>query len=809
MKKISQFFLLLMAAFLPWAAQAQIVTIGDASSTTTHYAAPIDQYFNYSFVEMLVPSAEIAAGNPMTNTIVSLGFYSPTGSNGFDYTFTVYMKNVDINEFNATMVPVSNADIVFSGTVVPETNAWTTFELDRAFIYDPTRALLVAVNKTAGQYAGFSYTWQYTTTTTNTVLMAHRDGYGAYEPTTTMPSPTPVFSWQPTYRPNMQLVFGTPQSCEKPTALTLRTITGHSAELSWISSASEWQICLNDDEAHLINVTSTSYTFQGLTGETTYSVKVRSKCSDTDYSGWSSTVHFTTPITCSQPTGLSAALTSGNGTLATLSWTETGDANDWVLQYGTASDFVGANSVNVSGSPSKVLTNLTAETTYYARVKANCGGQDGASAWSDAIAFTPTNDYFFTVNDPVNTTNGTVPILGTWVDKQVFSQFIIPAIDLVDLQQTSINKLAFYGTVVGLHPHWDDTQFEVYMAETNDPVVSTITEWSRLDKVMNAAHLEINDGMMMVAFDNPFPYSGGNLLIGFKQTHNGEYSSCYWQGVRATGASIGGYGTSVSQQNFLPKVTLYYTNDYYTTDFVFINDGNWDDAANWMGGNVPTVGKNVVIQANAIIPACYLAEANEVTVEEGGFITINDGGQLKHNSQGLEVTMKKNIAAYTGDKDHYQMLAFPFSQAIAVPAAMTAAEGNDFYTFDNSQRNEEWQNHKQVAIDSVSAFKGYLYANPQVIELSMTGPSYPSAGVSLPLTYTADENLTSGWHLVGNPFTCDAYVYDENNAPMEIMFYDEEGEMTTLMAGPIPPMQGFFVKISANTIVYFLPYRIR
>ena len=209
-----------------------------------------------------------------------------------------------------------------------------------------------------------------------------------------------------------------------------------------------------------------------------------------------------------------------------------------------------------------------------------------------------------------------------------------------------------------------------------------------------------------------------------------------------------------------------------------------------------------------IIPARYLAVANEVTLEEGGFITINDGGQLKHNSQGLEVTMKKSIDAYTGDKDHYQILAFPFSQAIAVPAAMTAAEGNDFYTFDNSQRNEEWQNHKQVAIDSVSAFKGYLYANPQVIELSMTGPSYPSSSVSLPLTYIADENQSSGWHLLGNPFTCDAYVYDENNAPMEVMFYDEEGEMTTLMAGPIPPMQGFFVKISANTIVYFLPYRM-
>ena len=196
--------MLLIAALMPWMAKAQIVTIGDASSATAHYAAPIDQDFNYSFVEMLVLPAEIAAGHPTTNTVVSLGFFSPTGSDGIDYTITVYMKNVDVNEFDATMVPVSSADIVFSGTIVPQTNAWTTFELDRAFIYDPSRTLLVAVNKTSGQQAGSSFTWQYTATTKNSVLIAHQDGYG-YMPTTVMPSPTFITDWQKTYRPNMQL----------------------------------------------------------------------------------------------------------------------------------------------------------------------------------------------------------------------------------------------------------------------------------------------------------------------------------------------------------------------------------------------------------------------------------------------------------------------------------------------------------------------------------------------------------------------------------------------------------------------------
>ena len=766
---------MLMAVFMPWAAKAQTVTIGDASSTTAHYAAPIEQYYNYSFVEMLVPAAEIAAGLPTTNTIVSLGFFSPTGANGLDYTITVFMKNVDVTEFDATMAPVSDSDVVFTGTITPETNAWTTFDLDRAFIYDPSRALLVAVNKTSGQHAGSSYTWQYTATTANTVLMAHRDSYGAYTPMTSTPSPTTVADWQKTYRPNMQLTFGTPPSCEKPVALTLGALTGHTAELSWTSSASAWQICLNDDETRLIDVATTSYTLQGLSPETTYTVKVRSKCGDTDFSSWTQALSFTTEIACPRPTDLAATLTPGNGAIATLHWNEVGEASDWVLEYGTASDFAGATSVTVGSTPMKYLTGLTAETTYYARVKASCGDEDGVSAWSDAIAFTPTDDYFITVNNAATATNGRVPIFGTWVDNHTRSQFIIPAADLVGLQQTNINKLTFYGTVAINHPHWDGAQFEVYMAETNDTILSTLTDWSTMDKVMNAAHLEISDGTMTVVFDSPYPYTGRNLLIGFNQTVSGQYSSCTWEGIAATGASMGGYGTNVSQQNFLPKVTL-----YYSTDLVFIADGNWDDAANWSVGAVPAAGKNVIIRAKAIIPADYVAVAGEVALEEGGTITVDDGGQLQHNTPGLEVTMKKHVAPYTDVKDHYQLLAFPFSHALAVPDAMIVAEGNDFYAFDNSKREEEWQNNKTVAIDSLYALTGYLYAHPEGIVFSVTGPTYPSTEMSLPLIYNADENYSSGWYLLGNPFTCNAYVYDENGMPLEVLFYDEDGVMTTL-----------------------------
>ena len=71
----------------------------------------------------------------------------------------------------------------------------------------------------------------------------------------------------------------------------------------------------------------------------------------------------------------------------------------------------------------------------------------------------------------------------------------------------------------------------------------------------------------------------------------------------------------------------------------FITDGNWNDGSNWDTGVVPAPGSDVMIMANAVIPAGYIAVANEVSIE-GGSITVADGGQLKHNTDNLVVTMK-------------------------------------------------------------------------------------------------------------------------------------------------------------------------
>jgi hypothetical protein len=358
-------------------------------------------------------------------------------------------------------------------------------------------------------------------------------------------------------------------TCIKPTDLTKGEVTAHTAELSWTSDAEAWQICVNDDEENLIDVTTTSYTLEELTAETTYTVKVRTVCESSDVSDWTSAISFTTAIACPKPTALTATLTPGDGSIATLSWTEAGEASEWVLEYSINSDFTDATSLNVSDTPSKDLDGLTAEVTYYARVKAVCGGIDGESAWSDVCSFIPTNAYSITINEG-DDTNEFVPVYGYYADATSMSQFIIPADDIKVMQWGTISKLTFYvsspqnATLTKTTSPYTPAEFEVYMGTTASTTFADATlDWSIMDIVMNAAHLEVSNYMMEITLDAPYQYTGGNLMIGVKETTGGGYAHTYWKGIpQNENTAIGNKnnsGSSYELKQFLPMTTFDYT----------------------------------------------------------------------------------------------------------------------------------------------------------------------------------------------------------------------------------------------------------
>lgn len=355
-------------------------------------------------------------------------------------------------------------------------------------------------------------------------------------------------------------------ACVKPTGLTVSDVFARSAKLSWTAGAAEqsaWDIALDtianfnpDTLTSVLTVNENPYTLTNLLPSHTYYVYVRANCGEEDgNSVWTARQSFTTTIACPAPNGLEAELTMGNGSIATLTWIAA-EATEWTVQYGLDNTFEETNEQIVTEA-SIDLTGLTAEATYYARVKANCD-EETSSAWSTVISFVPTDIYSMVVNDGT-ATNSYVPIYGTYVDEgNTASQFIVPAAEIEELLWDSITALTFHSSTASVN--WGAAEFEVYVAPTEAATLDALVEWSKLTQVMTAANLSVVDNKMVVTFSEPFQYTGDNLLIGFKQIVAGSYVGCSWYGNTVNGASIGGYGTgnNMTQRNFLPKMTVNY-----------------------------------------------------------------------------------------------------------------------------------------------------------------------------------------------------------------------------------------------------------
>ena len=247
---------------------------------------------------------------------------------------------------------------------------------------------------------------------------------------------------------------------------------------------------------------------------------------------------FTRPVnTCFKPQNLAATLTLGDGTIATLTWERNahGTEDAWVLEYGTAANFEGATSVNVTGgTPSKDLTGLTAEQKYYARVKPDCDTE--GNLWSNAINFTPTDAYAITVyaNGTNSETSTVIPMSGKFFDYYTKSECIIPASELGAMQWGQITSITFYAKTVDTHSStWANTNQKVFVKEVNSTTLGG--SYSGMDGATI-----VFDGLLpmpttstdgyTITFSQPYTYSGGNLLIGVYNDDDGSFNSVTWYG---------------------------------------------------------------------------------------------------------------------------------------------------------------------------------------------------------------------------------------------------------------------------------------
>lgn len=251
-----------------------------------------------------------------------------------------------------------------------------------------------------------------------------------------------------------------------------------------------------------------------------------------------------------KPQNVTAGSITATG--ATIGWDAVDGADSYELSCSTSSTEPAEEGSYTSAiTNSYALTGLTGGTTYYVYVRTI--KDDKHSKWSAVCSFIPGT---LTINNTNTTTNAYVPIYGYDMDSyKVKCQFVIPSSSLTTLDGTQITKLVFYGT--DSRSALGSNTFDVYLKEVADATISSLADWSSLDKVYSGT-LSVTDNMMTITLSEGFDYSGSNLLIGFIQTGGSSWTNFTWTGVTATGASLSG-SSSASQQNFLPQTTFYFT----------------------------------------------------------------------------------------------------------------------------------------------------------------------------------------------------------------------------------------------------------
>ena len=546
MFKKSLLFMMLLTLFGVARAQSEL-TVYEGTATSNVVPAYIFYYDDFTRVQHVIPADDL--GEMRGGTITSLKYY--TSATNIPYTAVskaqVYLMEVDYTTMTA-LEPQENGEIVYEGyfELVSEGEGGSlTIEFNTPFNYSGGNLLIGIDNTEDLGYKNISFYGQSITGaawggSSGTSLASVTGSQRNFIPQTTF-----------TYTP------GSGPVCDRPSTLTVRdgSVTAHAAIIEWEGGSGNYNFEYKkstEEEYHVFPTSSTIFSLEELTQNTTYNVRVQSVCAGGATSGYKTT-SFTTLLACPAPTGLSVALVPGDGTKATFSWTETGSATEWQLCLDGNEDDL----ITMTTNPF-TYNRFTPEQTYSAKVRAYCDAVD-QSSWSNTVTFTPTDAYLLTVNDGTNT-NAAVPVYGYWADQFSKSQFIIPADDLAAMAFGTINKLTFYSSNASVA--WGVAEFEVYVKEVSYTTFEAVEDWTTMELVKSAGALSVNGNIMEVTLDNPYQYLGDNLMIGILQTTKGTYSSVTWYGVTTEeNTAIGGYENSKSLGfvKFLPKTTFDFT----------------------------------------------------------------------------------------------------------------------------------------------------------------------------------------------------------------------------------------------------------
>ena len=181
-----------------------------------------------------------------------------------------------------------------------------------------------------------------------------------------------------------------------PKDLVLYSYTSTTATINWSERAGQdhWDIYFTDGDevpnsetAPSISNTDTKPYTLDVASETPYKAYVRANFGENNYSAWSEALSF--EVGCFTPTNFKVTTLTCNS--ARLQWNAGGNETSWQLVYSDQQGFnPDAATPETLTSRSKTISDLTTNTTYYARVRAVCDATaNDYSPWTDELNFTP------------------------------------------------------------------------------------------------------------------------------------------------------------------------------------------------------------------------------------------------------------------------------------------------------------------------------------------------------------------------------------------------------------------------------------
>ena len=298
MKKILCMTLVLLTVGLCGFAQSTVtVTVGDTTVSSETYSVPFDNFYQYTWTQIIYPASEITAVGMITSIAYQVGS-APSSADTFS-TVHIYMgtTSASVNESNSSWLPMEDLTEVYSTTnmPLPTSTGWQVIQLDQPFLYDGSENLVVVIGKTMDEYnSGLKYKY---TSVTNSALYRQSDDDMSFSQ-----HPGTGSGFRAAYRSNLKLTINVITGfCYSVTNLAVSSLTATGATINWTGSQNALSYILQYktaaqswDSATTVNVYDTTYDMTGLlTASTDYNVRVATDCGD-DTSSWKS-IAFSTP----------------------------------------------------------------------------------------------------------------------------------------------------------------------------------------------------------------------------------------------------------------------------------------------------------------------------------------------------------------------------------------------------------------------------------------------------------------------------------------------------------------------------------